>query len=350
MAWAFALAAAVSSIAGSALNSNAATSAASTQSQAALQAAGMTQSNVNAIRQTLAPWVGQGQSSSALLNYLLGVPDATGGTNGLIGAGNVPGAPTLNDSLIAQQRPDLVSMYQSIQNNPTTFKNWGSPSSFDNFVQNWQQMYGQASGNDITKWQNAPAAPGAAAATEAGNASGLPAGYLTAGFNPTLSSIQNTPGYQFTLDQGLKATQNGYASQGLASSGTAQKGAANYAEGLAGDTYSMLYNQDLSTKQLILNALTGVSSLGENAAAGSGNALLSGTNSIANLLTGSAAAQAAGTVGSAGAISNGASGVSNSLLTYGILNNLPNNAGGSGSAPYSGPLSVNYGAFGQQQP
>ena len=41
---------------------------------------------------------------------------------------------------------------------------------------------------------------------------------MSAPFAPTMAQLASTPGYQFTLDQGLKATQNAYAAQGLAGS------------------------------------------------------------------------------------------------------------------------------------
>jgi hypothetical protein len=43
----------------------------------------------------------------------------------------------------------------------------------------------------------------------------------------TAASLASTPGYQFTLGQGLKSTQNSFAAQGLGSSGAALKGAAS---------------------------------------------------------------------------------------------------------------------------
>ena len=46
---------------------------------------------------------------------------------------------------------------------------------------------------------------------------------LTSQFQPTMAQLEQTPGYQFSLDQGLKATQNSYAGQGLGASGAAMK-------------------------------------------------------------------------------------------------------------------------------
>src|SRR5215469_13595632 len=69
-----------------------------------------------------------------------------------------------------------------------------------------------------------------------------------------LQQLAQTPGYQFSLQQGLEATQNSYAAQGLGSSGAALKGAANYAEGLAGTTYNQVFQNMLAGNQLYSNA------------------------------------------------------------------------------------------------
>lgn len=145
---------------------------------------------------------------------------------------------------------------------------------------------------------------GTATLPELKNLLGLGSGG-TAGIIDTLKQL---PGYQFALQQGLQATQNSFAAQGLGSSGAAMKGAANYAEGLAGETYNELFSNLMST-----------AGLGENAAALTGQIGMGTQNSISNLLTGSAAATAAGTIGSANAITGGINsaigGITNSLYT-----------------------------------
>jgi hypothetical protein len=59
----------------------------------------------------------------------------------------------------------------------------------------------------------------------------------------TQEQLEATPGYQFTLQQGLKAVQNSAAARGLGSSGMAQRGAAEYTTGLADTTWQNVYNQ-----------------------------------------------------------------------------------------------------------
>lgn len=152
---------------------------------------------------------------------------------------------------------------------------------------------------------------------------------------PTEQQAQNTPGYQFTLNQGLKATQNSAAARGLGTSGAALKGAANYSTGLANSTYNDVYNRALSTFNTNyssasnnVNRLQSVVGSGQNAAAGLGSLGAQTANSIGNTLTGAANASAAGQIGSANALSSGLSSISNGAMMYGLMQN---NAGGGAS-------------------
>jgi hypothetical protein len=153
---------------------------------------------------------------------------------------------------------------------------------------------------------------------------------------PTADQAAATPGYQFTLGQGLKSVQNGAAARGLGASGAAMKGAASYATGLADSTYNDVYNRALTTFNTNYgsaannaNRLSGLVGNGQNAAATNGSLGAAAAGNIGNSLTSGANAAASGLIGSANALSNGISGVSNSALTYGLLQN---NASGSGSA------------------
>ena len=151
---------------------------------------------------------------------------------------------------------------------------------------------------------------------------------LTAPINMNETTLQNTPGYQFNLTQGLKATQNAAAARGLGVSGAALKGAASYATGLADSTYQNQFNNALTNKTTAYNMLSGQQSLGENAAVGVGNTGVTvgaavGQNTIG---AGNAAAGAALNTGSAVA-----SGANTAAQGY-LLNNLLTNAGNGGPA------------------
>ena len=58
----------------------------------------------------------------------------------------------------------------------------------------------------------------------------------------TQDQLEKTPGYQFTLNQGLKSVQSSAAARGLGVSGAALKGAATYATGLASSNYQQQFN------------------------------------------------------------------------------------------------------------
>lgn len=138
------------------------------------------------------------------------------------------------------------------------------------------------------------------------------------GVNGNSQSIQDTlsslPGYNFALNQGLEATQNGYAARGLGSSGGALRGAANYAEGLAGTNYS--------------NYIAGLQN-SANTGASAANALASGAvttgGNIASNQIGAGNAAAAGSIAGGQAAANAANGISgaaNSAAGLYTLNGL----------------------------
>lgn len=156
--------------------------------------------------------------------------------------------------------------------------------------------------------------------------------FLTKPFQPTMDQLAQTPGYQFTLGQGLQAAQNGFAAQGLGSSGAAVKGGVQYAEGLAGTTYQQQFSNDLAQKLQTYNMLSGQSQLGENAAAMVGSQGLQATQGAGNQLTSGAAALGAGQVGAANAISGGLAAAGNAASVLALQNGgLFGGAAGAGS-------------------
>lgn len=134
----------------------------------------------------------------------------------------------------------------------------------------------------------------------------------------TESELQKTPGYQFTLDQGLKSTQAANAAKGLGVSGAALKGAATYATGLADSTYANRFNEaqqsfsdylNLNTAQQSnltnqFNRLKDVSSIGETAASNLATAGTNAANTSATALTNAGTALSSGTQGLATGLGN----------------------------------------------
>lgn len=153
----------------------------------------------------------------------------------------------------------------------------------------------------------------------------LSPGQLTSQFQPTINQLEQTPGYQFTLDQGLKATQNSYAAQGLGSSGAAAKGATNYAEGLASTTYQQQFQNFQASNLQTYNMLSNLAGLGENAGANLGNTAATVGANVGADVVGAGNASAAGTIGAANALTAGISGATGAGSNAALLLALQNN-------------------------
>jgi hypothetical protein len=201
------------------------------------------------------------------------------------------------------------------------------------------------------------------------------------GAQPSLTDFSQLPGYQFTLDQGMKAAQNAAASQGLGISGAAQKGAIGYAENLAntfGSQYLQNYWANQNNRYNILAGMMGTGATASNQLAsiyqGTGNNLLSGFTNTGNTLAATAAglggastsaaassgatqaqaiantAQAIGNAQQAGGniLASGFSGAGSSLNNALTLQSLMNRGGGStigDEFANSAPIPVEGGGF-----
>ena len=132
----------------------------------------------------------------------------------------------------------------------------------------------------------------------------------------TAADLENTPGYQFTRDQGLQAVQNGFAAKGLGDSGAAMKGAAQYATGLASTTYNQQLQNYLAQNSQIFNMLQGQSTQGSNAATGLGSQSAQVGQNVGNSLIAAGNGQAAGYNGMGAAVSNSANQLGGMAYNY----------------------------------
>lgn len=154
----------------------------------------------------------------------------------------------------------------------------------------------------------------------------------------TQKDLEETPGYKFTLAQGLKSVQNSAAARGLGVSGAALKGATEYATGLASKTYNDRFqnelanrNFQLATRGAKIGALQGLVGVGGNAAAGlGGNAVQTGANIGSNIIGGGNA-----TAGAAVSSANAFSDLGNDLVTALLAKNKLDFGGGSSTGVYN---------------
>lgn len=153
---------------------------------------------------------------------------------------------------------------------------------------------------------------------------------LNTGFNaPTLQQAEQTPGYQFQLQQGTNAINQNAAANGTLLSGNTGVALENYGQNLAGTAYQQTYNNALNTYMANLNANqqgvnTGLNStaqlgqFGQSAAQTTANIDLSGAQQQAQQINNAAAARASGYLGSAQGWAQVAGGVGEGLETLGL--------------------------------
>lgn len=143
-------------------------------------------------------------------------------------------------------------------------------------------------------------------------------GQMPGTWAPTMQNLQNMPGYQFQLQQGLQAAQSNMAASGLGRSGAATKAATQYASGLAATNWQSNFNQWLQQQQLTmagqqqlynmlaapigtgLGAAGAVAGVGVQTGAQIGNALQAAGAAQAGGITSAAQQQIAGLQGAAG--------------------------------------------------
>ena len=111
------------------------------------------------------------------------------------------------------------------------------------------------------------------------------------------------PGFDFILQQGLEAAQNGFASRGLGSSGVAIEGGVKFAEDLANTYWKDLVGTNIADQSFDFDRALALAQLGQSSAAGVGSsaaatgrtmagATQNAANSIGDSIIGAGNAQA----------------------------------------------------------
>lgn len=294
---------------GSALSAK---SAAKAQTTAAANSNALLSAQYQQTRGDLSPYNQAGQGALNMLQRGLGTagPSQQGGQSGYAGQFGSPGPQggntgSPNWSAYAQQNPDVMAGYNALPD--------GARAMFptqDAYSQYHYQNYGQSEGRQVPTEQ--ALAPGQG---------GMPDGYLTHPFSMTQANLEQTPGYQFNLSQGLKTVNNALGARGLLDSGAVLKGGAEYATGLADNTYMNQFNMDQSQKSNIYNRLIGTAGLGESAAAQTGAFGTQTAGQQGANLVGAGNAQAAGSIAVGNAFAGVANAVPNALISNKLLNN-----------------------------
>lgn len=146
----------------------------------------------------------------------------------------------------------------------------------------------------------------------------------------SLAAFEASPGYDFRLNEGMKAIERAAAARGLRLSGGALKDSARFGQGLASDEYGAFYGRTMNDysrqygeamdDQNLLRSLAGMGQTATQQQIGAGNQFAAGTSANLNRMGN---ALAGGYTGQANAITGG-------------INNLAN-IYGMGMSGYLGP-------------
>lgn len=126
--------------------------------------------------------------------------------------------------------------------------------------------------------------------------------------------IQNLPGFDFAINQGIGAARQNVNVGGGGSNvdRAAQKFASDYVTSTA-------MPQVLAQRQNIYNTLAGIAGLGQTAQGQVSTASQNTSNALAQLAVGGATAAAGGQVGAANAMASGVSNLGNAGMMYALL-------------------------------
>ena len=141
-------------------------------------------------------------------------------------------------------------------------------------------------------------------------------------FAPTEQQLESTPGYQFTLAQGLRAAQNQMAASGLGQSSPAAVAAAQYATGLADQTFNQQFQNYWGQNQNIYNMLQSPAQSGLNAAAALAGVGAQTGGQVGNNIIGAGNAAGGADIAGANAISGGINSGINNYLQASYLSQL----------------------------
>jgi len=159
----------------------------------------------------------------------------------------------------------------------------------------------------------------------------------------SVGDVQNEPGYQFGMQQGLTGTARQLAKMQGRNGGATLKALTRFGTDYGATKYNDAWNRMNADRGFRYNALANLSGTGQQAVNQVSSAGGNAATNAGNLTTSGGAARAAGLVGSANAIGNGITGAGNSLLQYQMFNKLFPNDGTAGNIAKGNALMAGYG-------
>ena len=132
----------------------------------------------------------------------------------------------------------------------------------------------------------------------------------------TGADLQNEPGYQFALNEGMKGVTNSAAARGGLLSGAALKAASQYNNDYASTKYNDAFNRDATNK----NRLANIAGIGQTASNTNTSSGLSTAANVSSNQLGAGNARASGYVANGNALTNGLGQATNWYTQNSLLN------------------------------
>ncbi len=314
--------------AGTAAYSASEQSSANSKAAKAQQAAFVQQQQVlnqaaNTARKDLQPYATSGTNALTELNWQLGLPTPSHGTYSMQDVPDTFRPGQTNDpvweGLVKQFNDAHQARFGQPMNRP-----WESDADSRAVYQTLAQQYIDAKNKEVQPELQGTGVKGNLLqpydATQYAN---------DPGYTPMVNSLedlQNTPGYQFQLGQGLQSINQSAAANGSLLSSGQLKGLNNYAQDYAStgyqaawdraqQAYQNAFNRNLSGKQNTYNMLSGVVSGGQAAATNQGNASVNAASALSGAAANNGVAQAQYAINQGQINSNLAAGIGNSITS-----------------------------------
>jgi hypothetical protein len=151
----------------------------------------------------------------------------------------------------------------------------------------------------------------------------------------TMADFQTSPGYNWDVNQAMKAIGNSASARGGALSGMGVSDQIKYASNMANNSYGQAQNAFMSNQKENSNLLSSLQNQGIGAAEGLGRISQSSSAQNQEGAAYGGNAQAAGTIGSSKALQSGFNGVMNGIGSY---FNTPNTNTGNGGIASPGTI------------
>lgn len=145
-----------------------------------------------------------------------------------------------------------------------------------------------------------------------------------------MAQFQADPGYQFRMDEGMKALERSAAARGGLLSGATLKGIERYGQDLASQEYTNAFNRYQTERAAQLQPLQSLAGVGQTTAQQIGQSGQTMASNVGEALTSGAAARASGYVGQANALTGALNTGLNYYQNQQLMNRMLPSSGTSG--------------------